>query len=594
VHAKSQPAAPKPAARDRGQAALWLILAVTLARLLFLFVSPYELSADEAQYWDWSRRLELSYHTKGPGAAWTIAASTHLLGVSEFAVRAPAALVAAVMMLALAALARRIAGAPVAGRAAFMSVLVALCIPAYHAAALLMTIDGPMLACWAVAALAAWNIAVDAPPPGGTADAPTSKTRKHLAWGAALGISLGVGFLFKYTILLAGAGLLLFIFLTRARRTRSALPPLVIAAILFAACIGPVILWNAQRRWPTVAHLLGHLGLAGSDLPAAAASSRAYSPLWTLEYLGVLIALAGPIVLAMILAVRAGLKAPSAAPASAEQRHLRAGALLGLCGAAPVLLAYLVASFFTDIEGNWPIGAWVTLIPVTGAFAVTAMDDHRARIARWNAQTTDKRRRAGFLRRKPETPFQLSLHWGLSVGVVGAIGMMLIGPVSRAPLVGPLIPFSRIDGARYLAAAVDRQREALAAQTDAVPFVVGSRYTHSALLAFYCDGRPSVYCAGSRLGDRRSAYDDFPDTDLADPGLLSRPAVLVDAGRHASPDRWLRALRFDHPPSEATRVGPNSSPRVIYTARGYAGPVVNAPPANPANPAATTPERPSP
>lgn len=566
----SQPAAHEPAPSDRGRAALWLILAVTLIRLAFLFLSPYELSADEAQYWDWSRRLELSYHTKGPGAAWTIAGSTALLGDTEFAVRAPAALAAAVMMLALAALARRIAGQPSANRAAFMGVLVTLSIPAYHAAALLMTIDGPMLACWAVGALAAWHIAIedDAPPPG---------PRARLAWGAALGVSLGVGFLFKYTILLAAAGLLLFILLTRAKRTRSAVPPIIIAASLFAACISPVVLWNAQRGWPTIAHLLGHLGLAGSDLPQAAESSRAYTPLWTLEYLGVLIALAGPIVLAMILAARAGLKTPSATPAAAEPRHLHAGARLALCGSVPVLLTYLVVSFFTDIEGNWPIGAWVTLIPVTGAFAVTAMDDYRARIAQWIAQASAARKRAGLFRRKPETAFQLSLHWGLSVGIFGALGMLLIGPVSKAPLVGPLIPFSRIDGARNLAAAVDRQREVLARLTRAEPFIVGSRYTHTALLAFYCSGHPNVYCAGSRLGDRRSAYDDFPDTDLSDPALLSRPAVLVDAGRYASPERWLRALRFDDPPTESARAGSDASPRIVYNARGYAGPAERAP-----------------
>jgi hypothetical protein len=610
---------------------LLLILAVTLARLLFLYFSPYELAADEAQYWDWSRRLELSYHTKGPGAAWTIFASTALLGTSEFAVRAPAAIAAAIMMLALALLAKRIAerdaetdtGNP-SGRAALYAVLITLAIPAYHAAALLMTIDGPMLACWAVALLAAWNLSHPSEP---RAQARGQHFSRSIIPAALLGLSLGIGFLFKYTILLAALGIAIYFILTRKSRTRSILPALLITTIAFAACIAPVLIWNAQRGWPTIAHLLGHLGLAGSDLPKSATTPhRPYSLLWTLEYLGVLLAMAGPIVIAMSIAVRASLphntdnsegpkgrksvavggasppggraepteNGPKAAspngatlPTLKEQHGHKEAALLALCVSLPVLLTYLGVSFFTDVEGNWPIGAWVSLIPVTAAFAPRAIDDYRAKIRHWLALPPSQRTRQGFLRRKPETPFQLALHLGLGFGVVAAIGMMCLAPLSRAPVIGPLIPIGRITGARELAAAVDRLRQPLENETGKQPFIVGARYTHTALLAFYCKGRPAVFCAGSRLGDRRSAYDDFSDTDLTNPDLLSRPAILVDAGRAANPDRWNRALRFEQPPIEAARVPPKPDPGqptptqtaptsparayLISTARGYAG-----------------------
>jgi hypothetical protein len=70
---------------------LLLVLGVTLARVLYLvFLCPYTLIEDEAHYWEWSRRLEWSYYTKGPGVAWSIAAATRLLGDHEFAVRLPA------------------------------------------------------------------------------------------------------------------------------------------------------------------------------------------------------------------------------------------------------------------------------------------------------------------------------------------------------------------------------------------------------------------------------------------------------------------------------------------------------------------------
>src|SRR5207253_4809792 len=51
---------------------------------------PADLSGDEAQYWDWSRRLDWSYYSKGPAVAYIIRASTALFGNIMPAVRYPA------------------------------------------------------------------------------------------------------------------------------------------------------------------------------------------------------------------------------------------------------------------------------------------------------------------------------------------------------------------------------------------------------------------------------------------------------------------------------------------------------------------------
>ena len=51
---------------------------------------PIDLSGDEAHYWDWSRRLDLSYYSKGPLVAYIIRASTELFGNTMPAVRYPA------------------------------------------------------------------------------------------------------------------------------------------------------------------------------------------------------------------------------------------------------------------------------------------------------------------------------------------------------------------------------------------------------------------------------------------------------------------------------------------------------------------------
>jgi len=118
---------------------------------------PLLLAGDEAQYWDWSRRLELSYYSKGPGVAWIIAASTWAFGVSEWAVRLPAAVASFVATLALARLAARLTGGD--ERVGFVAAVLYQAAPVFYATSQFMTIDAPYFACWIAAAAAGWRIA---------------------------------------------------------------------------------------------------------------------------------------------------------------------------------------------------------------------------------------------------------------------------------------------------------------------------------------------------------------------------------------------------------------------------------------------------
>src|SRR4029450_11337090 len=66
------------------------LVVVTTARLWYLQQGYLELSPDEAHYWEWSRRLDWSYYSKGPFVAYLIAISTALGGATELFVRLPA------------------------------------------------------------------------------------------------------------------------------------------------------------------------------------------------------------------------------------------------------------------------------------------------------------------------------------------------------------------------------------------------------------------------------------------------------------------------------------------------------------------------
>ena len=78
--------------RAYARAALLLVLVGTALHLTYS--THLELVGDEAYYWLWSRRPDISYVDKGPMVAWFIRAGTSLFGQTVFGVRFFAAILA--------------------------------------------------------------------------------------------------------------------------------------------------------------------------------------------------------------------------------------------------------------------------------------------------------------------------------------------------------------------------------------------------------------------------------------------------------------------------------------------------------------------
>lgn len=122
-----------------------IILIGSLIRFWFIASGQLNLSPDEAQYWDWSRTLQLSYYSKGPLISWNIAFWCKLLGDSEFAVRFGAVfnsiLVQIILFFGVSTLLRR-------KMLAVLCLVVANTMPLFLASAILMTTDSPLLVSW--------------------------------------------------------------------------------------------------------------------------------------------------------------------------------------------------------------------------------------------------------------------------------------------------------------------------------------------------------------------------------------------------------------------------------------------------------------
>lgn len=455
------------------------VVGIALLRLVYLvWLSPYTLAEDEAHYWEWSRHLDWSYYSKGPGVSWVIALSTGIFGDSAWAVRLPAIIAAGVGSIASAIAARTVFEDK---RSGFVAAVLYQCVPPFSLLGFLMTIDGPFLAAWAVACAAAVRAA---------------KTRSP-GWLVAVGLALAAGFLFKYTIVLLAGGLIVAAIMGR-KTVRFGVWAWAAAVVAFGLGLVPVIIWNAGQDWVTVHHLLGHLGVKGGDMPPTQGQGGwHYSPLWTLTYLGMLL-LAGP---AAVIGVYSAVR----------NWNQSAGVRVLAAASIPVLVFYLLVTLVAEAEGNWALGGFVALVPLAAGVIPEAVDR----------------------RFRP-----LRAGWRLSIvaGVCTLVALPLAPVLTHLPIVGHLIPVHRLSGMKTLAAAAEARLDELRDRTGLEPFLMSDHYGRASQLAFYVEGRPVVYAAGSMMNrGRRSQYDLWPETDLRNldtvAGLRGRPALLFGADR---------------------------------------------------------------
>src|SRR5438552_1522166 len=215
---------------------VWLfIIALTAIRLSLLATA--DLSFDEAHYWMWSERLAPAYFSKGPGIAFAMRASTAIFGANEFGVRFFSPLLAAGTSLLLFYFARRLFNAT----AGLWAVIALNATPIFNVGAFLMTIDALSIFFWLAAMFTFW-LAVEKSP------------RFSLYWPLT-GLLIGLGFLSKYTNALELISILLVLALAPRLRQEFKRPGLYLLLGMFALCMVPPVMWNAQHAWITLVHL---------------------------------------------------------------------------------------------------------------------------------------------------------------------------------------------------------------------------------------------------------------------------------------------------------------------------------------------------
>ncbi len=324
------------------------LLGLTLFRYYYIFTGPLRLSPDEAQYWDWSRYLQLSYYSKPPLVAYMIRLGTEVFGHTEMGVRFFAPLFNALSSLLVYLFTRKTAlwaglNTKDASLAGLLAGLVFQFIPLFSAFGVIFTIDSPLLLFWS---LALWLFVV-------------ALERGRTYW-LALGVVVGLGMLTKFTMVLFP--LCAFLYLLSEPQHRRVLmgtgpwAGLLVALVFYI----PVLYWNSQHQWVYFKHLAGHGGVdKGITIDPKALG----------EFVGSQFGVITPVLLGLMLWAVVWLY------------KKEKGTRVFFWFSMPVMVLFTFKSLLGKVQANWPMPGYIAMLAGLGLWTVL----------RWNRLSTTGR-----------------------------------------------------------------------------------------------------------------------------------------------------------------------------------------------------------
>ena len=437
----------------------WLagLALLTVLRLLVAGSSP--LSPDEAYYWTWSHALAPGYLDHPPMTALWIHAGTLVFGDTAFGVRLLSPIAAGLGTLLLAAASADLLGGTHLLRRQ-RGVIAAVLLNAtllLGVGAVTITPDTPLLFFWTAALFALGRLVA---------------TRRG-GWWLAVGVAVGLALDSKYTVVLPGGGLALWLLATREGRFWLRTPWPWLAAGIVLLLFAPVLSWNATHGWVS---FLKQGGRNGDWHPGAAGRYLG-------ELLGGQVGLATPFIFVLFVAgmIRVGRHPVSGSPG----RSLLAFVTL------PAMLVFVEHALGDRVQANWP----GLLFPAC-AIAAASLE--------WKSASLDWRIRgaAGF---------------GLLLTLL-VYAQSTLAPVSLPRKFD--ITLMRLAGWQALADAVSTR----AAEVPAGGFIMADEYGLAGELAFALPGR------GVLGAEPRWRLFALPHPDVAGrTGLLLRTARRKDA-----------------------------------------------------------------
>lgn len=509
-HQTGQHPSPQPLSSNQGKSPLpvifWALLGITtVIHLIYALKLP--LTGDEAYFWEWGRHPALGYYDHPPMAGWILWLTRQFLGDTLAAIRLPAVLTGALVVIVIHRYALDLTGSR---RSAAMTGLLAMGIPVIGVLGVLYSTDTPLLAAGTL---------------GGYFFHRAVNRGQERAWiwtGLCFAAVLASKFL--GVPLLAAAALYLLL-APEARGHLKTSGPYVAAAISLLGAV-PVILWNASNNWATFAFNFAsrHSGISFSFKGLAdylAGQALGLSP--------VVFALAVPILAAAVPVWR--------------QNGKRARKLAAFLALVP-LGGFLLLSPLTRVGLHWPAAAVPFLAVALGSSLTAGSSTSRSylvtTVTAWTLTT--------LLFLLPVAPYMVPTDWAypLRPGKInaGQLRKIMGSPTESARIVSEVLQ------------EMSREGEV---------FVFTRSYALSSLLAFYTPGHPGVTVLGKGSVHGRNHSEWF------DPHQHKGMNALFVTYRKPAAEAAFIQERFDRSETVLEADGPEGSLVSVVKCYGYKG-----------------------
>ena len=463
-----------------------LLLGLRLAYGLWALPNP-----DEAYYWLWGQQLDWSYYDHPPFHAWVQGLAAMALGQGCWVLRLPTVLSSGLFLAIYYRLCGHLYGSQ--QRLAFGVLLGALLASPLYFIYLAMAWQDQWLMVFSLFSAAGLVQFLE--------QYQASSPRYGQLYGAALG--LGLAGLCKYTALFVGlAALGVIVTHTPSLLRRRALYGAIAIALL---CQVPILIWNAQHNWLSVAYYVTRSVDSGS-------AGLRLKPLEVLGFWGLCGLILSPVITWALWRVCRG---PILARCPAIYRAMA----LWLFGVSTGLLS-VVALFSTALH-YWNILAYLLLLPLLPAFFL--------QVATPNLPSAPPSSHQPALSLRPAWRHRRLFQIMQGVGIIAALALLVNGSVfPLAALAGPDGDHeSRIlYGWEQVANAVQTQLAAMPATTQ----VLTTDYRSAALLSYAL---------------RSHAPKQPPDCLENEP---CQPAVLAVSTRKDQFDIWAARQSFEDKP----------------------------------------------
>lgn len=233
-----------------------MLALVTLYRYSTVLRQPFPLAPEECQYWDWSRRLDLSYYSKPPLIAYFIRFFTEIFGSTPFGVRSIAVTLSLGIGLVTLLFTRDLFPSD---RIVFFSMLTMNIVPLFMIGAIIITTDTPLMFFWALCCFALSRAIL----------------REQKAMWYLAGLAFGLGFLSKYAMIYIIPCLAVFFIHSREHRFWLKRPEPYLFLLIGFVMMTPVLIWSHRHGWVNFFHVAGQ-AKAGEGLRLSPADFAGY------------------------------------------------------------------------------------------------------------------------------------------------------------------------------------------------------------------------------------------------------------------------------------------------------------------------------